>query len=81
MHSTNSPTVLICGAGLAGISAAWHLTVRHGVRDVVLVDDLPSLSLTSDKSTECFRNWWPGPGDAMVGLMNRNIEIMRGDPP
>jgi glycine/D-amino acid oxidase-like deaminating enzyme len=32
--------------------------------------------MTSDKSTECYRNWWPGPGDAMVQLMNRSIDIM-----
>jgi glycine/D-amino acid oxidase-like deaminating enzyme len=48
----------------------------------VLVDKGPPLSLTSDKSTECYRNWWPGPGDAMVGLMNRSIdqleELARG---
>jgi glycine/D-amino acid oxidase-like deaminating enzyme len=61
---------------MAGIAVAYHLTVRHGVRDVVLVDDLPPLSLTSDKSTECYRNWWPGPGDAMVALMNRSIDLM-----
>jgi glycine/D-amino acid oxidase-like deaminating enzyme len=68
--------VVICGAGIAGIAAAYHLTVAHGIRNVLLVDDRPPLSLTSDKSTECYRNWWPGPGNAMVGLMNRSIDIM-----
>src|SRR5438046_9727046 len=68
--------VVICGAGIAGISAAYHLTVRHGLRDVVLVDHQPPLSVTSDKSTECYRNWWPGPGDAMVRLMNRSIDLL-----
>ncbi len=68
--------VVICGAGIAGISAAYHLTVRHEVDEVVLVDSRPPLSLTSDKSTECYRNWWPGPGDAMVSLMNRSIDIL-----
>ena len=68
--------VVICGAGIAGISAAYHLTVRHGVKDVILVDERPPLTLTSEKSTECYRNWWPGPGDAMVGLMNRSIDIL-----
>ncbi len=43
---------------------------------MVLVDELPPLSLTSDKSTECYRNWWPGPGDAMVQLMNRSIDLL-----
>ena len=69
-------SVLICGAGIGGISAAYHLAVRQGVRDVILVDERAPFSLTSDKSTECYRNWWPGPGDAMVRLMNRSIDIM-----
>jgi glycine/D-amino acid oxidase-like deaminating enzyme len=43
---------------------------------VVLVDERPPLSLTSDKSTECYRNWWPGPGDAMVRFMNRSIDLL-----
>lgn len=68
--------VAICGAGIAGVSAAYHLAVKHGVRDVILVDERPPLTLTSEKSTECYRNWWPGPGDAMVSLMNRSIDIM-----
>ena len=68
--------VVICGAGIAGISAAYHLAVMHGVQGILLVDERPPLSLTSDKSTECYRNWWPGPGDAMVALMNRSIDLL-----
>lgn len=67
---------MICGAGIAGISAAYYLVVRNGLRGVYLVDNHPPLSVTSDKSTECYRNWWPGPGDAMVALMNRSIDLM-----
>jgi sarcosine oxidase subunit beta len=74
--SMHSAEVVICGAGIAGVSAAYHLTVRHGMRDVVLVDDQPPLSVTSDKSTECYRNWWPGPGDTMVRFMNRSIDLL-----
>ncbi|MBI4572738.1 MAG: FAD-binding oxidoreductase [candidate division NC10 bacterium] len=70
--------VAICGAGIAGVSAAYHLAVKQGISDVVLVDERAPLSLTSDKSTECYRNWWPGPGDAMVSLMNRSIDILEG---
>ncbi len=68
--------VVICGAGIAGISAAYHLAVRRGVKEVVLVDERPPLTLTSDKSTECYRNMWPGPGNSMVSLMNRSIDIL-----
>jgi glycine/D-amino acid oxidase-like deaminating enzyme len=74
--SATTAEVVICGAGIAGIAAAYHLTVRRGARGVVLVDDRPPLSLTSDKSTECYRNWWPGPDDAMVALMNRSIDLL-----
>jgi sarcosine oxidase subunit beta len=66
-------STLICGAGITGISAAYHLA-RSGVRDLLLVDERPPLSLTSDRSTECYRNWWPDPN--MFGLMNRSIDLM-----
>jgi sarcosine oxidase, subunit beta len=71
--NTRTAAVVIVGAGIAGVSAAYHLTMRHGVGDVVVVDPRPPLTLTSDKSTECYRNWWPTP--PMVGLMNRSIDI------
>ena len=67
---------IVCGAGIAGIACAWHLAARHGLRRVAIVDERPPLSLTSDKSTECYRNWWPGPGDAMVSLMNRSVDLL-----
>jgi glycine/D-amino acid oxidase-like deaminating enzyme len=68
--------VVICGAGLAGISAAYFLAVNEGISDVILLDEKPPLTLTSDKSTECYRNWWPGPGDTMVRFMNRSIDLL-----
>lgn len=67
---------VICGAGISGVAAAYFLAVEQGVSDVLLIDKGAPLSLTSDKSTECYRNWWPGPGDAMVALMNRSITLM-----
>jgi glycine/D-amino acid oxidase-like deaminating enzyme len=74
--SVNQAEVVICGAGIAGVAAAYHLAVRRGVTDIVLIDERPPLTLTSDKSAECYRNWWPGPGDAMVRLMNRSIDLL-----
>jgi glycine/D-amino acid oxidase-like deaminating enzyme len=70
--------IVICGAGIAGVAAAYHLAVEQGMRDVVLVEPGPPLALTSDKSTEAYRNWWPGPGDAMVAFMNRSIDLLEG---
>ena len=68
--------VVICGAGIAGISTAWQLAVKHGMRNVVLVDTWPPMTLTSDKSTEAYRNWWPGPDDAMVRMRNRSSDLL-----
>ena len=76
MPST-SRKIVICGAGIAGISAAYHLAVEHGQRDVVIVEEGNPLSLTSDKSTEAYRNWWPGPDRAMTAFMNRSIDLMQ----
>jgi glycine/D-amino acid oxidase-like deaminating enzyme len=76
MHTVSSADVVICGAGIAGIAAAHAMAVTHSVTRVVLVDERPPLTLTSDKSTEAYRNWWPGPDDAMVRLMNRSIDLL-----
>src|SRR5262245_57035925 len=74
--SPNTAEVVICGAGIAGVAAAYHLAVRRGITDVGLVDERSPLTLTSDKSAECYRNWWPGPGDDMVRLMTRSIDLL-----
>ncbi len=74
LSSLQSP-IAICGAGIAGLSAAYWLAVEHGL-PVTVIDERPPLSLTSDKSTEAYRNWWPGPDDAMVRLMNRSIDLL-----
>src|SRR4029453_18043218 len=74
--SASTAEVVICGAGIAAPATAYHLAVRRGIGNVVLVDERPPLSLTSDKSTESYRNWWPGPGDDMVALMNRSIDLL-----
>jgi glycine/D-amino acid oxidase-like deaminating enzyme len=71
-----SSRVVICGAGIAGVAAAYHLAVEHGHPDVTIVEMGHPLSLTSDKSTEAYRNWWPGPDRAMTAYMNRSIDLM-----
>ncbi len=65
--------VIICGAGICGVSAAYFLA-KSGLTDILLLDERPPLSLTSDRSTECYRNWWPDP--AILALMNRSIEVL-----
>lgn len=65
--------VIICGAGITGVAAAYYLS-KSGITNIIIVDERPPLSFTSDRSTECYRNWWPDP--AMLGLMNRSIDLM-----
>jgi glycine/D-amino acid oxidase-like deaminating enzyme len=69
-----SSKIVICGAGIAGVAAAYHLAAQGA--DVTVVEPGNPLSLTSDKSTEAYRNWWPGPDYAMTGFMNRSIDLI-----
>ncbi|MBX7223047.1 MAG: FAD-binding oxidoreductase [Blastocatellia bacterium] len=68
--------IVIVGAGIAGIATAYHLVENQGMTDVTVIDERSPLTLTSDKGTGCFRNWWPGPDSTMVNLMNRSIELL-----
>jgi glycine/D-amino acid oxidase-like deaminating enzyme len=71
-----SARIVICGAGVAGVAAAYQLAVVHGAQNVTIVEPGNPLSLTSDKSTEAYRNWWPGPDRAMTAFMNRSIDLI-----
>ncbi len=64
---------VICGAGITGVAAA-HFLDKAGIRNILLIDERPPLSFTSDRSTECYRNWWPDP--EMLALINRSIDLM-----
>jgi len=65
--------IVICGAGITGVAAA-HFLSKVGISNILLLDERPPLSFTSDRSTECYRNWWP---DAeMLALMNCSIDLM-----
>ena len=74
--SGSTAEVVVVGAGIAGLSAAFHLAVREGLDEVAIVDAGDPMSLTSDKSTESYRNWWPGPDGAMAAFMNRSIDLL-----
>ena len=76
--SGSSSKVVICGAGIAGIAAAYYLAVEHGSTTWCWSSEGNPLSLTSDKSTEAYRNWWPGPDRAMTAFMNRSIDLIEG---
>jgi glycine/D-amino acid oxidase-like deaminating enzyme len=68
--------IVIIGAGIAGVAAAYHLAVRHRVARITIVDEREPLTLTSDKGTAAYRNWWPGPDATMLGYMTRSIDLL-----
>lgn len=69
--------VLVVGAGLLGLSAAYFLG-KQGLR-VLLLDPRPPLTCTSDKSTECYRVFWPG-DEALALLVGRSLELLAAFP-
>lgn len=68
--------IVIIGAGIGGISAAYYLAARHGASNVTLIDERDPLTLTSDKGTQGYRNWWPGPDNTMLRFISRSIDLM-----
>lgn len=71
-----SSNVIVIGAGFGGVSAAYYLATQHGVRGVTLIDARDPLTLTSDKGTQGYRNWWPGPDSTMLRFVSRSISLM-----
>ena len=71
--ASSSTDVVVCGAGIVGVSCAHYLAAR-GAR-VTLLDERPALSYTSALSTECYRNYWSG-NPTMTAFMNRSIDLL-----
>ncbi len=72
--ATDTTDIAIIGAGNIGIAVAYYLVVRHGLRDIVLLDPGDPMALTSAQSGENYRNWWPHPvmtayTDHAIGLL------------
>lgn len=77
MSLTSTPDILILGAGMAGIATAYHLAVKHNLKNITVVDERAPMGLTSSRGTMAYRNLFPGPGDAMVQLLNRSIDLFQ----
>ena len=77
MAQISNPDILILGAGIAGLATAYHLAVKHHLKNILVVDERAPLGLTSSRGTMAYRNWFPGPGDAMVRLLNRSIDLLQ----
>ena len=67
--------MIVVGAGIAGIAAAHALADANAGR-ILLLDSGAPLALTSDKSTECYRNFWPGPDRAMADFIADSIDLL-----
>ncbi len=67
-------SMVICGAGYAGLSAAYQLAVVRNLTDIVIVDPQPPLTLTSNKGTEGYRTWWPD--QTMMRFVNHSIDLL-----
>jgi glycine/D-amino acid oxidase-like deaminating enzyme len=67
--------IAICGAGIVGVAAAYHLSVKRGLHDIVLIDQAQPLSYTTSKSGENYRDYWPQPW--MQAFCSHSIDLMR----
>ncbi|PQJ81458.1 NAD(P)/FAD-dependent oxidoreductase [Polaribacter glomeratus] len=68
-------SIVICGAGIAGISTAYYLLKNNCKSKVVLVDKNQPLSFTTSKSGENYRDYWPQ--ECMQNFVSRSILLMK----
>jgi len=76
MSASRAAEVVIAGARIGGVAAAYQLAVRDRVTRVVVVDPRDPLSLTTSRGSEAYRNYWPGPDDTMARFMDRSIDLL-----
>lgn len=69
-------SILILGAGIAGISCAYYLSKSDLFEEIIVIDKLPPLSFTTACSGENFREYWPQP--MMNQFVSRSIKLMQG---
>lgn len=68
-------TIVICGAGIAGVATAYYLLKKGKDIKVILVDKNQPLSFTTSKSGENFRDYWPQKN--MRQLISDSIILMK----
>jgi glycine/D-amino acid oxidase-like deaminating enzyme len=66
--------IVICGAGIAGVATAYYLAVKCRQQNVVLIDRLQPLSLTTSQSGENIRDYWPQA--CMASISEHSIKLM-----
>jgi glycine/D-amino acid oxidase-like deaminating enzyme len=70
-----SANITICGAGIAGIATAYYLAVKYQQKNIILIDKNQPMSLTTSKSGENFRDYWPQP--CMTSLTRHSVNLMK----
>jgi len=68
--------IVICGAGIVGVSTAFYLSRLMPKATIILIDKHQPLSFTSSQSGENFRDYWSHP--CMEKLCSRSIDLMEG---
>lgn len=68
-------TIVICGAGIAGVATAYYLLKERKDIKVLLIDKNQPLSFTTSKSGENFRDYWPQ--KSMRQFMSDSILLMK----
>lgn len=71
---TNDVEILVIGAGMAGLAAAYYLAVQHKRARLLIVDEGQPMALTSAQSGENYRNWWPHP--TMAAFTDHSTDLM-----
>lgn len=66
--------IAVIGAGIAGIATAHYLAVRYRRARLLIIDMGQPMTLTSARSGENYRNWWPHP--VMTAFTDHSTELM-----
>jgi glycine/D-amino acid oxidase-like deaminating enzyme len=71
---THDVDIIVVGAGIVGIAAAYFLATRQKRTRLLVVDSGQPMTLTSAQSGENYRNWWPHP--IMTAFTDHSIGLM-----
>lgn len=71
----NNNTIIIIGAGIAGVASAYYISQKFPDYQITVVDKLSPLSFTTSCSGENFREYWPQP--YMNNFVSHSIDLMK----
>jgi glycine/D-amino acid oxidase-like deaminating enzyme len=71
----NDKSIIIIGAGIAGVASAYYLSEKFPTHQITVIDKLIPLSFTTSCSGENFREYWPQP--SMNAFVSHSIDLMK----